>query len=110
MRIFSRTRPEVPLGLQAYAKHAKGRCRPRDCDASRCHGTGVSLRSDATIATLFPEVVFRPISGGDEMLQFSAVCASGSDNPELRRFLSLPRIRAKKKNQRPQSTPLRNPP
>jgi DNA-binding transcriptional LysR family regulator len=36
-------------------------------------GRGVSLTSEATLATSFPEVVFRPISGGDATLQFSAV-------------------------------------
>jgi hypothetical protein len=58
-------------------------------------GRGVSLTSEATIVTLFPGVVFRPISGGDATLQFSAVWWPGNDNPALRRFLSLARTLAK---------------
>jgi DNA-binding transcriptional LysR family regulator len=62
-------------------------------------GRGVSLTTEATIAMSFPEVIFRPISGGDETLQFSAVWAPGNDNPALRRFLSLARARAKERRQ-----------
>jgi DNA-binding transcriptional LysR family regulator len=60
-------------------------------------GQGVSLTSEATIVTLFPGVVFRPISGGDATLQFSAVWWPGNDNPALRRLLSLARILAREK-------------
>jgi DNA-binding transcriptional LysR family regulator len=63
-------------------------------------GRGVSLTSEATVATSFPEVVFRPISGGDETLQFSAIWWPGNDNPALRRFLSQARVLAKAKRQR----------
>jgi DNA-binding transcriptional LysR family regulator len=59
-------------------------------------GQGVSLTSEATVATPFPNVVFRPISGGDETVQFSAVWLAGNDNPALRRLLSLARAQAKK--------------
>jgi DNA-binding transcriptional LysR family regulator len=58
-------------------------------------GQGVSLTSEATIAMSFPEVVFRPISGADATLQFSAVWSPINDNPALRRFLGLARVRAK---------------
>jgi hypothetical protein len=60
-------------------------------------GLGVSLTSEATIASSFPEVSFRPIVGDDESVQFSAVWLSGNDNPALRRFLSLARSQAKQK-------------
>jgi hypothetical protein len=73
-------------------------------------GRGVSLTSEATIATSFPEVVFRPISGGDAMLQFSAIWWPGNDNPALRRFLSLARALAKAKRQRPNHASPRNSP
>jgi DNA-binding transcriptional LysR family regulator len=69
-------------------------------------GRGVSLTSEATLATSFPDVVFRPISGGDATLQFSAVWWPGNDNPALRRFLSL----AKTKWRRPNSASLRHSP
>jgi hypothetical protein len=73
-------------------------------------GRGVSLTSEATLATSFPEVVFRPISGGDATLQFSAVWWPGNDNPALRRLLSLARVLAKTKRQRPNSASLRRSP
>jgi DNA-binding transcriptional LysR family regulator len=66
-------------------------------------GRGVSLTSEATIASLFPDVVFRPISGADATLQFSAIWLPGNDNPTLRRFMSLARLLAKAKRQRQNS-------
>jgi DNA-binding transcriptional LysR family regulator len=62
-------------------------------------GQGVGLTSEATIATSFPEVIFRPISGADATLQFSAVWSPANVNPALQRFLSLARIRAREKRQ-----------
>jgi DNA-binding transcriptional LysR family regulator len=73
-------------------------------------GRGVSLTSEATIATSFPEVVFRPISGGDATLQFSAIWWPGNDNPTLRRLLSQARALAKAKRQHPSNASPRNPP
>jgi DNA-binding transcriptional LysR family regulator len=73
-------------------------------------GRGVSLTSEATIATSFPGVAFRPISGADATLQFSAIWWPGNDNPALRRFLSLARALAKAKRQHPNSPTLRNSP
>ena len=58
-------------------------------------GLGVGLTTEATIATSFPKVVFRPIAGTDELLQFSAAWLPHNDNPALRRFLSLARSLAK---------------
>jgi DNA-binding transcriptional LysR family regulator len=58
-------------------------------------GQGVSITSEATVASSFPNVVFRPISGGDETVQFSAVWLAENDNPALRRLLSLARMHAK---------------
>jgi DNA-binding transcriptional LysR family regulator len=73
-------------------------------------GRGVSLTSEATLATSFPEVVFRPISGADATLQFSAIWWPGNDNPALRRFLSQVRALAKAKRQQPNSASPRHSP
>ena len=54
-------------------------------------GFGISLTSEAAIATPFPKIVFRPIAGDDELLHFSAVWLPHNDNPALRRFLALAR-------------------
>ena len=61
-------------------------------------GLGVSLTSEATVASSFPDVVFRPIVGDDELVQFHAVWLSNNDNPALRRFLSLARAQRSKRN------------
>jgi hypothetical protein len=58
-------------------------------------GQGVSLTTEATLATTYPSVIFRPITGGDETVQFRAVWLSGSANPALTTFLSLARSLAK---------------
>jgi DNA-binding transcriptional LysR family regulator len=60
-------------------------------------GRGVSITSEATLGTPYPNIIFRPISGGDETVAFSAVWLPGNDNPALRRFLSLAKARAKRK-------------
>ena len=60
-------------------------------------GFGISLASEATTATLFPKVVFRPIVGNDELLHFYAVWLAHNDNPALRRFLALARQLASKR-------------
>jgi DNA-binding transcriptional LysR family regulator len=73
-------------------------------------GRGVSLTSEATLATSFPDVVFRPISGGDATLEFSAISWPGNDNPALRRFLSQARALAKAKRHRPNSASSGNSP
>lgn len=54
-------------------------------------GFGISLTTEATVATPFPRVIFRPMAGNDELLEFSAVWLPHNDNPALRRFLSLAR-------------------
>lgn len=59
-------------------------------------GFGISLTSEATIAASFPNVVFRPIAGDDDILPFSAVWSPSNDNPALRRFLSAARALAAK--------------
>jgi DNA-binding transcriptional LysR family regulator len=73
-------------------------------------GQGVSLTSEATIATSFPDVVFRPIAGDDATLQFSAIWWPGNDNPALRRFLSLARALAKANRHRRNHASPRNSP
>jgi DNA-binding transcriptional LysR family regulator len=57
-------------------------------------GFGISLTSEAAIATPFPKVVFRPIAGDDELLHFNAVWLPHNDNPALRRFVALARAMA----------------
>jgi DNA-binding transcriptional LysR family regulator len=70
-------------------------------------GLGVGLTSEATIATPFPKVVFRPIAGDDELLQFCAAWLPNNDNPALRRFLSLARTMAREKRRRSTAAPRR---
>jgi DNA-binding transcriptional LysR family regulator len=50
-------------------------------------GRGLTLTSQATTATRFPGVVYRPLQG--EFLPFCAVWSPRNDNPAFRRFLSL---------------------
>jgi DNA-binding transcriptional LysR family regulator len=64
-------------------------------------GRGIGLTSEATIATPFPKVVFRPVAGEDAVLQFCAVWSSPNDNPALRRFLSLAQTMAKETSRTP---------
>jgi DNA-binding transcriptional LysR family regulator len=60
-------------------------------------GLGISLTSEAAIATTFPNIVFRPVAGDDEQLHFNAVWLPHNDNPALRRFLALARQLASKR-------------
>jgi len=64
-------------------------------------GLGVSLTTEATVATQFPEVVFRPVAGDDAVIPFSAVWLPNNDNPAFRRFMSLAREMARKWKQQP---------
>jgi len=64
-------------------------------------GLGVSFTSEATVATQFPEVVFRPVAGDAATIPFSAVSLPNNDNPAFRRFLSLARVMAKKWKHQP---------
>jgi DNA-binding transcriptional LysR family regulator len=57
---------------------------------------GLSLTSEAMVATQFPEVTFRPIAGDAAKIPFSAVWLPTNDNPAFRRFLSLARSLANK--------------
>jgi|SRR5579883_24911 DNA-binding transcriptional LysR family regulator len=59
-------------------------------------GLGVTLTSEATIASTFPGVEFRPISGDGDAVTFSGVWSPKNDNPAFRRFLSLARVAAKR--------------
>ncbi|TPW27690.1 LysR family transcriptional regulator [Pararhizobium mangrovi] len=52
-------------------------------------GKGLTLTSEATTATVFPGVAFRPLS--QELLPYSAVWSLHNDNPALRRLISLAR-------------------
>lgn len=68
-------------------------------------GQGVGLTSESTIATTFPHVIFRPIAGEDELLQFCAVWLPHNDNPALRRFLSMARTMAMVKRRNTNALP-----
>jgi DNA-binding transcriptional LysR family regulator len=54
-------------------------------------GLGVGITSEAATARPFPNVIFRPIAGPDEVLRFSAAWLPQNDNPAFRRLLSLAR-------------------
>lgn len=58
-------------------------------------GFGLTLTSEATVATAFPGLRFVPVQGEDP-LPFSAVWSPGNDNPALRRFIALMRSLAKR--------------
>jgi DNA-binding transcriptional LysR family regulator len=73
-------------------------------------GLGVSFTSEATVATQFPEVVFRPIAGDAARIPFSAVSLPNNDNPAFRRFLSLARAMAKKWEHQPGDAAVRHSP
>jgi DNA-binding transcriptional LysR family regulator len=59
-------------------------------------GMGVSLTTEATTASAYPGVEFRPIADPGSIIPFSGVWSPQNDNPAFRRFLSLARILAKK--------------
>jgi DNA-binding transcriptional LysR family regulator len=74
-------------------------------------GFGISLASEATTATSFPKVVFRPIAADDELLHFNAVWLPHNDNPALRRFLALARrMASERQSTAARSGGPRNPP
>ncbi|MBN9290858.1 MAG: LysR family transcriptional regulator [Hyphomicrobium denitrificans] len=50
-------------------------------------GRGLTVTSEATVATGFPGVVYRQLAG--EVLPFCAIWSPGNDNPAFRRLLSL---------------------
>lgn len=54
-------------------------------------GLGITLASEASTGTRYPDVVFRPLADAADRLPYSAVWLPGNDNPALRRFLSLAR-------------------
>jgi DNA-binding transcriptional LysR family regulator len=68
-------------------------------------GLGVTLTTEATIATPFPKVAFRPVAGDDELLGFNAAWLPHNDNPALRRFLSLARTLTKEQRRHAGASP-----
>jgi hypothetical protein len=56
---------------------------------SASFGKGITLTSEATIATLFPGIVYRDLEG--EVLPFRGVWSPRNGNPAFRRFLGLAR-------------------
>jgi len=63
-------------------------------------GLGVSLTTEATTASSYPGVEFRPIADAGAIIPFGGVWSPSNDNPAFRRFLSLARILSKKWNER----------
>lgn len=57
-------------------------------------GNCLTLTSEATIATQFPGIVYRPLT--EESLPFCAVWSPRNDNPAFRRLLSLAKVISKR--------------
>jgi DNA-binding transcriptional LysR family regulator len=66
---------------------------------------GLTITSEAAVSTSYPDVIFRPISGEDAMIRFSAVSLRSNGNPALRRILSLARAQAKRERKNATPTP-----
>jgi hypothetical protein len=66
---------------------------------------GLTITSEAVVSTSYPDVIFRPITGEDAMIRFSAVSLRSNGNPALRRLLSLARALAKKEKRNGPPTP-----
>jgi len=58
-------------------------------------GAGLTLTSEATIATQIPGICYRPIEG--ESLPFNGVWSPKNDNPALRRFISIAKVQSKRR-------------
>lgn len=58
-------------------------------------GAGLTLTSEATIATQIPGICYRPIEG--EILPFNGVWSPKNDNPALRRFISIAKEQSKRR-------------
>ncbi|WP_371832793.1 LysR family transcriptional regulator [Mesorhizobium koreense] len=56
-------------------------------------GFGITLTSESTAGTPFRGVVFRPIAGRRDILPYVGVWSRTNDNPALRRFVSLARLK-----------------
>ncbi len=54
-------------------------------------GFGISLVTESSVGTNYPEIVFRPLAAVEDMISYSAVWWLHNDNPALRRLLSLAR-------------------
>jgi DNA-binding transcriptional LysR family regulator len=58
-------------------------------------GRGLAITSEAAVSTIYPNVIFRPISGEHERVRFGVASLRSNANPALRRLLSLAKVRAK---------------
>ena len=67
-------------------------------------GRGLTLTSEATIATRFPGVIYKQLHG--ELLPFSAVWSPRNDNPAFRRFLSLAHVMSSQRTIQPSTDAL----
>ena len=63
-------------------------------------GFGLTVTTEATLATKFPGVVLRSINGDNEVIPFSAIWSRRNVNPVLRRFLSFARSTSSRQNER----------
>jgi len=54
------------------------------------NGRGITLTSEATIAAIFPGVIYRPLAC--EILPFKAIWSPSNHNPALRNLLDLARV------------------
>ena len=59
-------------------------------------GLGVTFTSESGAARSYRNVAIRPIQGSVEKLQYRGAWRPQNDNPALRRFLSLARVKALK--------------
>jgi hypothetical protein len=66
---------------------------------------GLTITTEAAISTSYPAVIFRPISGEDEMIRFSVVSLRSNGNPALRRLLSIAKAQAKRERRNATPTP-----
>lgn len=61
-------------------------------------GQGVTLTNEATIATQFAGIAYRPLA--NEILPFRAIWSPTNDNPAFRRFLSMARQMSRRRLKR----------
>lgn len=58
-------------------------------------GLGLTLTTSSTLGAAFPGVVFRPIAGDRDIVEWTAIWSVSNTNPALKRFLAVVRSEAK---------------
>lgn len=58
-------------------------------------GLGLTLTTSSTLGAVFPGVVFRPIAGDRDIVEWTAIWPVSNTNPTLKRFLAVVRSEAK---------------